>query len=78
MDLSTNSIGWHRTRQWLDSELERVSTGDYPRENLTDEQKEYLEGFLWGQEVAYMRVRTRFNTPEESAKMEKTRREMFG
>lgn len=70
MDLSTNSIGWHRTRQWLDFELDRVST--------VDPQDDYHNGFLWGQFVAYAKVRARFNSLEESIKAEETRKEMFG
>lgn len=70
MDLSEGSIGWHRTRKWLDNELEALSTAK-PYD-------EYHEGFLWGQMVAYMKMRPRFYTEEESYEAVKTRREMFG
>lgn len=70
MDLSTNSIGWHRTRKWLDDEIEN----SFNAEPYNDEHKAYLTG-LW---TAYMKVRPRFNTPEENALAEQTRREMFG
>lgn len=75
MDLSTGSIGWHRTRQWLDEEIMRLS--EVPP-GLTVEQIGYFEGYSWGKRNAYMNVRSRFNTPEESEQAEKTRREMFG
>lgn len=78
MDLSTGSIGWHRTRQWLDSELERLDKPTTLGDNYTEEQKEYYRGYMWGQGVAYMRIRSRFNTLEESQQVEETRREMFG
>lgn len=75
MDLSTGSLGWHRTRQWLDDEINKYS--EVPP-NLTMEQLSYFEGVAWGKRIAYMNVRTKFNTPEESEQAEKTRREMFG
>lgn len=80
MNLSTNSIGWHRTRRWLDEELKNLEAAAKvePSDTLTDEQEEYRQGFIWGQTVALMKVRARFNTPEESALVEQTRREMFG
>lgn len=70
MDLSTGSLGWHRTRQWLDSEIERIAS--------QEPVNEYHGGLIEGTYVAYVRVRSRFNTPEEEAKTEQTRREMFG
>lgn len=78
MDLSTGSIGWHRTRQWLDSELERLGNDPGVSTGLTPEQAEYRDGYLFGQYAAYARVRARFYTDEESAAAEETRREMFG
>ena len=70
MDLCTNCIGWHRTRKWLDDEIEN-SFNAVP---YNDEHKAYLMG-LW---TAYMKLRPRFNTPEENALAEQTRRDMFG
>lgn len=70
MDLSTGSLGWLRTRRWLDEEIERA----FHSEAYNEEHKSYLNG-LW---TAYMRVRARFNTPEEDALLEQTRRGMFG
>lgn len=79
MDLSTGSIGWHRTRRWLDEAIEMCDrTVRMPHYGLTPEQEEYRKGYFEGQMTAYMRVRPRFNTPEESAQGEKTRRGMFG
>lgn len=79
MDLSTNSIGWHRTREWLDEAITLAEkTSRVPHFGLTPEQDEYRKGFFEGQMIAFMKVRSRFNTPEESALVEQTRREMFG
>lgn len=79
MDLSTNSIGWHRTRRWLDDEIE--SARKRYNENLEDPEQiggDFSLGMLAGMEMAYSRIRQRFNTPEENALVEQTRREMFG
>lgn len=77
MDLSTGSLAWHRTRRWLDAEIERLYTKQ-DANDLTPEQREYLAGFRDGMFAAYGRVRQSFNTREEDAEAEKTRREMFG
>lgn len=79
MDLSTNSIGWHRTRKWLDDEIERIGK-QYAMISEEPDQVggEYSFGILDGMRLAYMKVRPRFNTPEENALAEQTRREMFG
>lgn len=78
MDLSTNSIGWHRMRRWLDDEIERLY--EYPEsdEGLTQEQIEYRNGLRAGMFAAFAQVRSRFNTPEENELAEQTRRDMFG
>ena len=78
MDLSTGSIGWHRTRQWLDDEIERAFEAPNMVDGLTSEQNEFRKGYFQGMFAAYGRVRQRFNTPEESVQAEKARREMFG
>lgn len=79
MDLSTGSIGWHRTRKWLDDEIEGLSKQYAEIAEEPDQAGgDYSFGILAGMRLAYMKVRTRFNTPEESAAVEKTRREMFG
>lgn len=79
MDLSTNSIGWHRTPGWLDDEIDRI-TKQHAMISEEPEQAggEYSFGILDGMRLAYMRVCARFDTPEENAVAEQTRREMFG
>lgn len=79
MDLSTNSIGWHRTRKWLDDEIERIERQYKMFAEEPDQVGgEYSFGILGGMRVAYSKVRQRFNTPEENERAEQTRRGMFG
>lgn len=71
MDLSSGSIGWHRARRFLDEEINRE------RPAPSEEYPQWAVGMDRGSVLAYMKVRTWFNTPEENEEMERLRREMF-
>jgi len=70
MDLSEGSLGWHRTRKRIDDHLSAIEA--------SKPYDKWHEGYLFGQLVALMSMRTLLNTQEESHSAEVTRMEMFG